>query len=58
MWGIREKVARRMMFESMVESILMYGAEIWGWQEYEEQWRLVTLGLGSAAEPKSKCNNK
>jgi hypothetical protein len=22
------------------------------------QWRLVTLGLGSAAEPKSKCNNK
>jgi hypothetical protein len=39
-WGIREKVARRMMFESMVESILMYGAEIWGWKEYEEVERV------------------
>jgi hypothetical protein len=29
----REKVGRRMMmFESMVESILMYGEEIWGWK--------------------------
>jgi hypothetical protein len=25
-----------MMFESMIESILMYGAEIWGWKEQEE----------------------
>jgi hypothetical protein len=24
------------MFESMIESILMYGAEIWGWKEQEE----------------------
>jgi hypothetical protein len=34
----REKVGgditrRMMMSESMVESILMYGAEIWGWKE-------------------------
>jgi hypothetical protein len=26
----------RMMFGSMIESILMYGAEIWGWKEQEE----------------------
>jgi hypothetical protein len=25
-----------MMFESMIESILVYGAEIWGWKEQEE----------------------
>jgi hypothetical protein len=24
------------MFENMIESILMYGAEIWGWKEQEE----------------------
>jgi hypothetical protein len=28
---------RMMMFESMIESVLMYGAEIWGWKEQEEQ---------------------
>jgi hypothetical protein len=39
-WGIRQKVARRMMFENMIESILMYGAEIWGWKEYEEVERV------------------
>ncbi|KAJ3631291.1 hypothetical protein MTP99_012429 [Tenebrio molitor] len=33
----REKVGRRMvMFESMIESILTYGADIWGWKEQEE----------------------
>jgi energy-coupling factor transporter ATP-binding protein EcfA2 len=25
-----------MIFESMVESILMYGTENWGWKEQEE----------------------
>jgi hypothetical protein len=25
-----------MMFESLIESIFMYGAEIWGWKEQEE----------------------
>jgi hypothetical protein len=41
-WGIRERkcggdITRRMMMsESMVESILMYGAETWGWKEQEE----------------------
>jgi hypothetical protein len=35
-WGIGERKwggdfrRRRMMFESMIKSILMYGAEIWG----------------------------
>jgi hypothetical protein len=24
------------MFESMIESILMHGSEIWGWKEKEE----------------------
>jgi hypothetical protein len=24
---------KMMMFENMIESILMYGAEIWGWKE-------------------------
>jgi hypothetical protein len=24
------------MFESMIESILMYGTDIWGWKEQEE----------------------
>jgi hypothetical protein len=38
-WGIGERkwegeFGRRMiMFESMVENVLMYGAEIWGWKE-------------------------
>jgi hypothetical protein len=41
-WGIGERkwggVFRRRMtiFESMIESILMYGAEIWGWKEEEK----------------------
>jgi hypothetical protein len=40
-WGIGERMwggefgRRMMMFESMVESVLMYGAEIWGWKEQE-----------------------
>jgi hypothetical protein len=29
-----------MMFESMIESVLMYGAEIWGWKEQEEVERV------------------
>jgi hypothetical protein len=29
-----------MMFESMVESVLMYGAEIWGWKERKEMERV------------------
>ncbi|XP_068900490.1 golgin subfamily A member 6-like protein 25 [Tenebrio molitor] len=45
-WGIGERMwggefGRRMrMFESMVESVLMYGAEIWGWKEREEVERV------------------
>jgi hypothetical protein len=49
----REKVGRRMMmFESMVESILMCGEEIWGWKEQEEVERMQekylrwVLGVG------------
>jgi hypothetical protein len=45
MWGIGERkwggeFGRIMMFESMVESVLMYGAEIWGWKEQEEVERV------------------
>jgi hypothetical protein len=29
---------RMMMFQSMIESILMYGAEIWEWKE-QRRWR-------------------
>ncbi|KAJ3618908.1 hypothetical protein MTP99_005708 [Tenebrio molitor] len=36
----REKVGRMMMSESIVESVLMYGAEIWGWMEQEEVERV------------------
>jgi hypothetical protein len=41
-WGIGERnwrgefKRRIMMFESMIESTLMYGAEIWGWKDQEE----------------------
>jgi hypothetical protein len=41
-WGIGKRKCggdfrrRTMMFESMVESVLMYGAEIWRWKEQEE----------------------
>jgi hypothetical protein len=41
-WGIGERKwggefwKRMMMFESMEESVLMYGIEIWGWKEQEE----------------------
>jgi hypothetical protein len=31
---------RRRMFESMIERMLMYGAEIWGWKEQEEVEKL------------------
>jgi hypothetical protein len=37
-WGIGDRKwggnfkRRMMMFESMIESILVYGAEIWGWK--------------------------
>jgi hypothetical protein len=36
-WG-GDSRRRMMMFENMVESmsILMYGAEIWGWKEQDE----------------------
>lgn len=40
-WGIGEQLfanspkTRIMMFEVLVKSILMYGAEIWGWKERE-----------------------
>ncbi|KAH0812552.1 hypothetical protein GEV33_010238 [Tenebrio molitor] len=45
-WGIGERMwggefgRRMMMFESMVESVLMYGAEIWGWKEQKEVERV------------------
>jgi hypothetical protein len=39
-WGRGERKwggdFRRMTFESMIKSILMYGAEIWGWKEQED----------------------
>jgi hypothetical protein len=34
-WGVDFR-RRMMMFESMIESILMYGAEVWGSKEQEE----------------------
>jgi hypothetical protein len=45
-WGIGEKKwggefgRRIMMFESMVKSVVIYGAEIWGWKEQEEVERV------------------
>jgi hypothetical protein len=45
-WGIEKRKwggdfrRRMMMFESMVEGVLMYGTEIWGWQEQEEVERV------------------
>jgi hypothetical protein len=36
-----------MMFESMIESILMYGAEIWGWKEQEEVEKIFERGARS-----------
>jgi hypothetical protein len=41
-WGIGERKwggdfrRRMMMFENMIESILMYESKIWGWKEQEE----------------------
>jgi hypothetical protein len=41
-WGIGERKwecdfkRRMMMFESMIESILVYGAKIWEWKEQKE----------------------
>jgi hypothetical protein len=29
-----------MMFERMIENVLMYGAEIWGWKEQEDVERV------------------
>jgi hypothetical protein len=40
LWGIGERKwggdFRRMMFESMIKSIWMYGSEIWEWKKQEE----------------------
>jgi hypothetical protein len=33
-----------MIFESMIQSILMYGAEIWRWKEQEERRRVSESG--------------
>jgi hypothetical protein len=33
-----------MMFGTMIESKLMYGAEIWGWKEQEEKVQEKYLG--------------
>jgi hypothetical protein len=39
MWG--GDIRRRMiMFESMVESVLMYGTKTWGWKEQEQVERV------------------
>jgi hypothetical protein len=35
-----------MMSETMVESMLMYGAEIWGWKEQEELERVQNIRDG------------
>jgi hypothetical protein len=51
-WGIGERKwrgdfrRRMMMFESMVESVSMYRAEIWGWKEQEEVERVQQKYLG------------
>jgi hypothetical protein len=45
-WGIGERKwgddfrRRMMMFQSMIERILMYREEIWGWMEQEEVEKL------------------
>jgi hypothetical protein len=45
-WGIGERKwggafrKRMMMFETMIESVLMYGADIWRWKEQEEGKRV------------------
>jgi hypothetical protein len=38
--GRGELRRRMMMFKSMIESLLMYGAEIWGWKEQEDVERV------------------
>src|SRR5699024_970791 len=45
-WSIGERKfgcnfkRRKMIFDSLIGSILMYGAEVWGWKEYEEVERV------------------
>jgi hypothetical protein len=51
-WGIGERKwrgdfrRRMMMFESMVESVSVYRAEIWGWKEQKEVERVQQKYLG------------
>jgi hypothetical protein len=71
-WRIGEKKwggdFMRRMFESMIESILMYEPEIWGWKEQEdvekvqEQYLRGVLGMdretpGYMVREKGKRNN-
>ncbi|KAJ3656884.1 hypothetical protein Zmor_015929 [Zophobas morio] len=53
-WGIGKRKfghdykRRMMMFDSLIKSVFMYGAEIWGWREYKEervQEKYSKLGL-------------
>lgn len=39
-WG-----SRTILFDSLVESVMAYGAEVWGWQEYFNVERVETCYL-------------
>jgi hypothetical protein len=66
-WKIEERkrgddFRRRMMrFESMTESIAMYGAEIWGWKEQEEVEKVQekylrgVLGVNRETPAREEC---
>ncbi|KAJ3629147.1 hypothetical protein MTP99_013561 [Tenebrio molitor] len=50
-----------MRFESVIESIVMYGAEIWGWKEQEEvekvqeKYLIGVLGVDRETPVREEC---
>jgi hypothetical protein len=45
-----------MMFEAMIESILMYGAEIWGRKQQEESARKIFEGGARTGQRNSRLH--
>ena len=53
---------RMMMFDSLIKSVFMYGAEIWGWREYEKNResarKILELDIGIGKVYAGVCSER
>jgi hypothetical protein len=47
-----------MMFESIVENVLMYGAEIWGWKKPEGARKIFEIAAKSEQRNARLCSER